>query len=114
MDVAATTAATETDASSRGTGLNTDALANKDAFLELLVAQLKNQDPLNPTDGAQFLAQLAQFSELEQLIGIRSELQSLRGELQPQQGSAATAASDSSSQPTAGTGSSTSAATRQR
>ena len=40
----------------------------------MLVAQIKNQDPLNPTDGAQFMTQLAQFSQLEQLIGIRQEL----------------------------------------
>ncbi len=54
-----------------------DALADKDAFLQLLVAQIQNQDPLNPTDGMEFLSQLAQFSELEQMIGIRSELQAL-------------------------------------
>lgn len=51
-----------------------DGLANESTFLQLLVAQIKNQDPLQPTDGAQFLSQLAQFSQLEQLIGIRSEL----------------------------------------
>jgi flagellar basal-body rod modification protein FlgD len=38
------------------------------------VAQIKNQDPTNPTDSVQFLSQLAQFSQLEQLIGIRQEL----------------------------------------
>jgi flagellar basal-body rod modification protein FlgD len=52
----------------------TAGLANESTFLQLLVAQIKNQDPLQPTDGAQFLTQLAQFSQLEQLIGIRSEL----------------------------------------
>ena len=49
----------------------------KDAFLQLLVAQVKNQDPLNPTDGVQFLSQLAQFSELEQLIAMRSDVQEI-------------------------------------
>ena len=39
-------------------------------FLQLLVTQLKNQDPLNPSDGTQFLSQLAQFSSLEQLTQI--------------------------------------------
>ncbi len=43
----------------------------KDDFLRLLVAQLSHQDPLNPQDGSQFVAQLAQFSSLEQLISIR-------------------------------------------
>ena len=45
-----------------------------DMFLKLLVEQLKNQDPLAPQDGAQFVAQLAQFNSLEQLISINSRL----------------------------------------
>ena len=51
-----------------------DGLATENTFLQLLVAQIKNQDPTNPTDSVQFLTQLAQFSQLEQLIGIRQEL----------------------------------------
>jgi flagellar basal-body rod modification protein FlgD len=39
-------------------------------FLQLLVAQLQNQDPMNPVDNQQFVAQLATFSSLEQLISI--------------------------------------------
>jgi|HubBroStandDraft_6_1064221.scaffolds.fasta_scaffold319586_2 flagellar basal-body rod modification protein FlgD len=50
-------------------------LANEDTFLQLMVAQLKNQDPDNPIDGTQFLSQLAQFSQLEQLININADLQ---------------------------------------
>jgi flagellar basal-body rod modification protein FlgD len=46
-------------------------------FLTLLVAQLKNQDPLAPQDGAQFIAQLAQFNSLDQLIGIRNSIEQL-------------------------------------
>ncbi|MEZ4702890.1 MAG: flagellar hook capping FlgD N-terminal domain-containing protein [Rhodothermales bacterium] len=42
----------------------------RDDFLLLLVTQLSNQDPLNPMDGQQFAAQLAQFSSLEQLINL--------------------------------------------
>ena len=57
-----------------GTVSNIDGLANENTFLQLLVAQIKNQDPTNPTDSVQFLSQLAQFSQLEQLIGIRQEL----------------------------------------
>lgn len=49
----------------------------EDTFLKLLVEQLKNQDPLNPQDGAQFVAQLAQFNSVEQLIGINSKLDQL-------------------------------------
>lgn len=54
-----------------------DRIVSQEMFLQMLVAQIKNQDPLNPMDGVQFLTQLAQFSELEQLIGIRGDLKSL-------------------------------------
>ena len=57
---------------------------NKEAFLQLLVAQIKYQNPLDPADGAQFLSQLAQFSELEQMLGIRSELAGIREDLKPE------------------------------
>lgn len=52
-------------------------LANEQTFLKLLVAQIKNQNPLSPTDAVQFVGQLTQYSELEQLIGIRSSMQQL-------------------------------------
>lgn len=68
----------------------------KDAFLQLLVAQVKNQDPLNPADGTQFLSQLAQFSELEQMIGMRSELGDIAAQLRPAAESAGTTDSTSS------------------
>lgn len=46
-------------------------------FLSLLVAQLQNQDPLNPMDSADFSAQLAQFSSLEQLTQINGKLDNI-------------------------------------
>jgi flagellar basal-body rod modification protein FlgD len=46
-------------------------------FLQLLVSQLQNQDPLNPADSTTFVTQLAQFSELEQVIGIRGDTDTL-------------------------------------
>lgn len=49
----------------------------KEAFMKLLVAQIKHQNPLSPADGVQFLSQLAQFSELEQLVNINSTLSNL-------------------------------------
>ena len=41
-------------------------------FLQLLVAQIKNQDPTKPVDSTQFMTQLAQFSNLEQLISLNT------------------------------------------
>jgi flagellar basal-body rod modification protein FlgD len=49
----------------------------QEAFLKLLVAQLKNQDPLNPQESYEFVAQLAQFSSLEQTIGINDRLDAM-------------------------------------
>ena len=51
--------------------------ADQETFLKLLVAQLKNQDPLSPQDATQFVAQLAQFSSLDQLISINQQLGAL-------------------------------------
>lgn len=44
----------------------------RDAFLQLLITQLQNQDPLNPMDDTQFIAQLAQFSALEQMQNLNT------------------------------------------
>jgi len=63
-----------------------DALAQKETFLKLLVAQIRNQNPLQPADAIEFVTQLAQFSQLEQLIAIRAEIAELRGALAPDQG----------------------------
>ena len=55
----------------------TKAQEQKSQFLQLLVAQLKGQDPMNPMDGTEFVAQLAQFSSLEELINIREVMENL-------------------------------------
>ena len=52
---------------------------NKEEFLKLLVAQLQNQDPMNPMDNQEFVAQLATFSSLEQLMSINAAVSKLAG-----------------------------------
>jgi len=49
------------------TGTGSTAGEDKEMFLQLLVAQMKYQDPMNPTDSSQFLAQSAQFTALEKM-----------------------------------------------
>ncbi len=49
----------------------------KDDFLKMMIAQLQHQDPLNPLDGTDFTAQLAQFSSLEQLSNVNTQLETL-------------------------------------
>ena len=64
------TAPAAATSNSSKTNSPTDPLANEQTFLKLLVSQLQNQDPLNPTDPNQFVSQLTSYSQLEQLIGI--------------------------------------------
>jgi flagellar basal-body rod modification protein FlgD len=65
---------TSTGAGSIAEALGGDKSLDKTAFLKLLVAQLQNQDPLQPQDNSEFVAQLAQFSSLEQTMGINDRL----------------------------------------
>jgi flagellar basal-body rod modification protein FlgD len=66
-------AATGTD----GIGAREKSLG-QDAFLKLLTTQLQNQDPLQPQENGEFLAQLAQFSSLEKLTQIETALRELQ------------------------------------
>jgi flagellar basal-body rod modification protein FlgD len=69
----ATTSTTTTSAASQ--------TVDKNMFLQLLVAQLQNQDPLNPSDGTQFLSQLAQFQQLEQSVNSGQDITAIRQDL---------------------------------
>ncbi len=60
----------------------------KDQFLSILVAQLKNQDPTSPMDNAQFVAQMAQFSSVEQLISINEKMDKMQGSMDTSLGGA--------------------------
>jgi flagellar hook assembly protein FlgD len=66
---AAATTPTTTTSTTPATGLG-----NETTFLTLLVTQLQNQDPLNPADSTQFVTQLAQFSQLEDLQNINQNV----------------------------------------
>ncbi|MGC2396774.1 MAG: flagellar hook assembly protein FlgD, partial [Rhodomicrobium sp.] len=55
-------------------------------FLELLVAQLKNQDPTNPSDPTAFVSQLASFSSVEQQVNTNSKLDALLTQSELSQG----------------------------
>ncbi len=50
---------------------------NYNDFLKLMVAQLRNQDPLNPTDSTEYMSQIAQFSSVEQGINTNAKLDQL-------------------------------------
>ena len=63
---------------SRAGAASSGAALGKDDFLKLLITQLRNQDPLNPLDQNQFLAQTAQFTSLEDLQNIGSQLAEMR------------------------------------
>jgi flagellar basal-body rod modification protein FlgD len=57
--------------------LESGAQIGQEAFLTLLLAQLSHQDPLSPMDSMEFTAQLSQFSQLEQMVGVNEKLDSL-------------------------------------
>lgn len=53
----------------------------KDQFLKILIAQLKNQDPTQPLQDKEFIAQMAQFSSVEQMTKVATEVKALRESL---------------------------------
>jgi len=70
IESAATDMTTDT-----GNSVTNQAILAKDDFLSLLVTQMKYQDPMNPMDNQEFASQLAQFSTVEQLENIDSNLE---------------------------------------
>jgi flagellar basal-body rod modification protein FlgD len=71
-----TTAAPTTNASGSSTD-GANSLANQQTFLQLLVAQLKNQDPTQPVQGTEFVTQLATFSNVEQSLAVRQDVDAI-------------------------------------
>jgi flagellar basal-body rod modification protein FlgD len=72
-DIGSITQQNSSSATAGTTTTEKNSLGQED-FLKLLVAQLQNQDPLNPTDATEFTAQLAQYSQLEQLLNLNSAM----------------------------------------
>jgi flagellar basal-body rod modification protein FlgD len=69
--------------SSQGSSSTTapTAAVNQNMFLQLLVTQLQNQDPMNPTDSTTFVTQLAQFQQLEQSVNSGQDISAMRKDL---------------------------------
>lgn len=87
-----TAGAESSQADGTGPADSMNRLANKEVFLQLLVAQIRHQNPLEPAEGTEFVAQLAQFTQLELTLGMRKDLEQIRESLsaaQPREGSAA-------------------------
>ncbi len=85
MDIQTMAMHTQTAAKAGGSELGQIASAmapggamGKEEFLKLLVTQLKNQDPLEPQDSSQMVAELAQFSALEQMQNLNEEFTGYR------------------------------------
>ena len=78
VDSAASATATPTASSTASTSAATSGvLADYDDFLNLLTAQLRNQDPLNPQDGSEFVEQIATFTGVEQQVNANTKLDQL-------------------------------------
>ncbi|MBW1741202.1 MAG: flagellar hook assembly protein FlgD [Deltaproteobacteria bacterium] len=66
-----------TDSNNNSQNVIQENTIGKDDFFKMLLAQIQNQNPLNPIDGADFAAQLAQFSSLERLGNINDQLETM-------------------------------------
>jgi flagellar basal-body rod modification protein FlgD len=72
-----TVSATQATSTSPPTATQSQTQVDYNSFLKLLVAQMKNQDPTNPMDSTQYVAQLASFSNVEQSVQINAKLDQL-------------------------------------
>ncbi len=64
--------------SQQGSTALPQAQVTRNMFLQLLVAQIRNQDPLNPGDSIQYMTQLAQFQQIEQGLNMGEDIAAIR------------------------------------
>ena len=69
----------QSEAYNHGTGRNVSGNLGKEEFLKILITQLQYQDPLSPVEDREFIAQLAQFSSLEQMQNMSHDFNMMRG-----------------------------------
>jgi flagellar basal-body rod modification protein FlgD len=72
-----TTATSTSSTSSPASTSASNSLGSQSTFLQLLVAQLQNQDPTQPVQGTEFVTQLATFSDVEQNLAVRQDVDAL-------------------------------------
>ncbi|MBV9742686.1 MAG: hypothetical protein JO099_02900 [Acidobacteriia bacterium] len=79
------------------------AQVNEDTFMQLLVAELQNQDPSNPADGTQFVTQLAEFQQLTTSMNMAKSVSGIQSDTDTLVSIASSTAASSASTPGSGT-----------
>lgn len=77
----ANTAASTSTGTATTAAASTNSISSQQTFLQLLVAQLKNQDPTQPVQGTEFVTQLATFSNVEQSVAVRQDVDAISNKL---------------------------------
>ena len=102
-----TSSSSSSGSSATSSTSGSDSLANQNTFMQLLVAQLQYQDPTQPMDGTSFVTQLAQFSDLQQNVGTREDLDGISkqflGSVPSETSSSSTSSGTTSTTGTSGT-----------
>jgi len=89
MDITSATSSSTTSAEAKSSTSGSSAASlDYDAFLKLLIAQLQNQDPLEPMQSSEYVAQLATFSQVEKSIEMNTRLSDVLSAVQMQQAGA--------------------------